>query len=185
MYLIVGLGNPEEDYSGTRHNMGFDTLNKITKEYNIEINKKKFSGLYGTGVIEDKKVILLKPQTFMNLSGKSIKECMDFYKIKLENVIVIYDDIDIDKGVVKVRKQGGAGTHNGMKSVIECLGSTKFPHVRVGIGMPEYKGDLINYVIGYVPEEEKKVLDKGCILAKEAVIEILKDGIDIAMNKIN
>lgn len=185
MYLIVGLGNPEEDYAGTRHNMGFDTLNKISKEYNIEINKKKFSGLYGTGTIENEKVILLKPQTFMNLSGKSIKECIDFYKIDLDNLIVIYDDIDIDKGIVKLRKQGGAGTHNGMKSVIESLGTEKFSRVRVGIGMPENKGDLINYVIGYVPEEEKEVLDKGCKTAKEAVIEIIKSGIDNAMNKIN
>lgn len=185
MYLIVGLGNPEEDYAGTRHNMGFDTLNKVAKQYNIEINKKKFDGLYGTGIMENEKVILLKPQTFMNLSGKSIKECIDFYKIDLENLIVIYDDIDIEKGVVKLRKQGGAGTHNGMKSVVECLGSEKFSRVRIGIGMPEHKGDLINYVIGYVPDEEKEVLDQGCEVAKGAVIEIVKSGIDIAMNKIN
>lgn len=185
MYLIVGLGNPEEDYAGTRHNMGFDTLNKVAKQYNIEINKKKFDGLYGTGIMENEKVILLKPQTFMNLSGKSIKECIDFYKIDLENLIVIYDDIDIEKGVVKLRKQGGAGTHNGMKSVVECLGSEKFSRVRIGIGMPEHKGNLINYVIGYVPDEEKEVLDQGCEVAKGAVIEIVKSGIDIAMNKIN
>ena len=185
MYLIVGLGNPESDYSGTRHNMGFDALNKLAKQYDIEITKKKFEGLYGKGEIEGEQVVLLKPQTYMNLSGKSIKECIDFYKIDLENLVVIYDDIDIDKGVVKLRKQGGAGTHNGMKSVIESLGSQEFPRVRVGIGMPEYKDDLTNYVIGYVPEEEKEVLDKACETAKEAVIEILKNGIDNAMNKIN
>ena len=185
MYLIVGLGNPEEDYSGTRHNMGFDTLNKISKEYNIEINKKNYKGLYGKGIIEGKKVILLKPQTFMNLSGESVKECIDYYKTDLDKLIIIYDDIDIEKGTVKLRKQGGAGTHNGMKSVISILGSGKFTRVRVGIGMPEDKKDLINYVIGYVPEEEKEVLNKACETAKEAVIEILKDGIDIAMNKFN
>jgi len=185
MYLIVGLGNPEEDYSGTRHNMGFDTINKLAKEYKIEINKKKFKGLYGSGIIENEKVILLKPQTFMNLSGESIKDAIDFYKIDLDDLIIIFDDIDIEKGAVKLRKQGGAGTHNGMKSVIECLESTKFSRVRIGIGMPEHKGDLINYVIGYVPEEEKEILDKGCEKAKEAVIEIVKNGIDIAMNKIN
>ena len=185
MYLIVGLGNPEEDYAATRHNMGFDTLNKISKEYNIEISKKKFSGLCGTGTIENEKVILLKPQTFMNLSGKSIKECIDFYKIDLDKLIVIYDDIDIEKGIVKLRKQGGPGTHNGMKSVVDSLGTEKFSRVRVGIGMPEHKGDLINYVLGYVPEEEKVILNKGCETAKEAVIEIIKSGIDIAMNKIN
>ena len=185
MYLIVGLGNPESDYAGTRHNMGFDTINIIAKEYNIEIDKKKFDGLYGKGIIEKKEVVLLKPQTYMNLSGKSVKECMDFYKIELEDLIIIYDDIDIDKGIVRLRKKGGAGTHNGMKSVIECLGSQDFSRVRVGIGMPEYKEDLINYVIGYVPEEEKEILDKGCETAKTAVIEILKNGIDIAMNKVN
>ena len=185
MYLIVGLGNPEEDYSGTRHNMGFDTLNKISKEYNIEINKKDYKGLYGTGLIEGKKVMLLKPQTYMNLSGESVKECIDYYKIDLDNLIVIYDDIDIDKGVVKLRKQGGAGTHNGMKSIVECLKSEKFTRVRIGIGMPQDKGNLINYVIGYVPEEEKETLDKECEIAKEAVIEILKNGIDSSMNKFN
>lgn len=185
MYLIVGLGNPEEDYSGTRHNMGFDTVNKIAKEYNIEINKKKFKALCGSGIIENEKVILLKPQTYMNLSGESIKEYIEFYKIDLQNLIVIYDDIDIDKGIVKLRKQGGAGTHNGMKSVIECIGSEKFSRVRIGIGMPEHKGDLINYVIGYVPDEEKKILNKGCEIAKDAAIEIIKNGIEIAMNKFN
>ena len=107
MYLIVGLGNPEEDYSNTRHNMGFDTINKIAKEYGIEINKKKFKGLYGNGVIEEEKVILLKPQTYMNLSGESIKEIVDFYKIEKEKIIVIYDDMDIDIGTIKLRKKGG------------------------------------------------------------------------------
>ena len=107
MYLVVGLGNPEEDYSNTRHNMGFDTINKIAKEYNIEINKKKFKGLYGIGTIEEEKVILLKPQTYMNLSGESIKEIVDFYKIENEKIIVIYDDMDIDTGTIKLRKKGG------------------------------------------------------------------------------
>ena len=107
MYLVVGLGNPEEDYSNTRHNMGFDTINKIAKEYEIEINKKKFKGLYGNGIIEEEKVILLKPQTYMNLSGESIKEIVDFYKIEKEKIIVIYDDMDIDIGTIKLRKKGG------------------------------------------------------------------------------
>ena len=185
MYLIVGLGNPEEDYSGTRHNMGFDTINKLSKEYDISVTKKAFKGLYGTGIIEGKKVILLKPQTFMNLSGESIKECIDYYKIELENLIVIYDDIDINKGTVKLRKQGGPGTHNGMKSVIQCIGTEKFSRIRIGIGMPENNEDLISYVIGYVPKEEKEILNSGCEIAKDATIEILKNGIDIAMNKIN
>lgn len=185
MYLIVGLGNPEEEYGNTRHNMGFNTINKISKEYNIDLNKKKFKGLYGSGIIENEKVILLKPQTYMNLSGESVKEAIDFYKIDLDKLIVIYDDIDIEPGIVKIRKMGGSGTHNGMKSVVAQLNSQNFKRVRVGIGMPEHKNDLINYVIGTMPEEEKEKLDKATTIAKNAVIEIIKNGIDVAMNKFN
>lgn len=185
MYLIVGLGNPEEEYSHTRHNMGFDTVNKLAKQYEIEINKKKFKGVYGTGNIEGEKVIILKPQTYMNLSGESIKEAIDFYKIESENIIIIYDDIDIKPGIIKVRKTGGPGTHNGMKSVIQNIQMKEFPRVRVGIGMPEHKNDLINYVIGKIPKEEIEILDKSTTKAKEAVIEIIKNGINRAMNKFN
>ena len=185
MYLIVGLGNPEEEYSHTRHNMGFDTVNKLAKQYDIEINKKKFKGIYGAGNIEGEKVIILKPQTYMNLSGESIKEAIDFYKIESENIIIIYDDIDIKPGIIKVRKTGGPGTHNGMKSVIQNIQMKEFPRVRVGIGMPEHKNDLINYVIGKIPKEEIEILDKSTTKAKEAVIEIIKNGINRAMNKFN
>ena len=177
MYLIVGLGNPEQDYSNTRHNMGFNTINKIAKQYNIEIKQKKFKGLYGKGIIENEKVILLKPQTYMNLSGESIKEVVDFYKIEPSKIIVIYDDIDIMPGIIKIRKKGGAGSHNGMKSVIHELQTTEFPRIRVGIGCPDDKSNLINYVIGAIPEEEKVLLDKGTTLAKEALIEIISNGI--------
>lgn len=185
MYIIVGLGNPEEDYAKTRHNMGFNTINKLAEQYNIEVKQKKFKALYGTGIIENEKVILLKPQTFMNNSGESIKEIIDFYKAKPEDLIVIYDDIDLEVGTVKIRKKGGAGTHNGMKSVVHYVQSEDFIRVRVGIGKPEHKGDLINYVIGAIPEEEVKILDEATTKAKEGVIEILKNGVDNAMNKIN
>ena len=183
MYLIVGLGNPEEDYSNTRHNMGFNTINKIAKEYDIEVNKKKFKGLYGTGMIEGEKVILLKPQTFMNLSGESVKEVVDFYKIENDDIIVIYDDMDVELGTIKIRKKGGPGSHNGMKSVVQYLG-TDFARIRVGIGKPE-DNDFIRYVIGPIPKEEKEILDKSTTTAKEAVIEIIKKGVDNAMNKFN
>lgn len=185
MYIIVGLGNPEPEYSNTRHNMGFDTINKIAKKYNIEFSKINFKGIYGTGIIEGEKVILLKPQTFMNLSGESIKEIIDFYKLNTDNLIIIYDDIDIEPGIIKLRKTGGPGTHNGMKSVIKEIGTEKFPRVRIGIGKPEHKGDLINYVIGKIPEENKKILEKSTDLARDAVIEIIKSGIDKAMNCFN
>ena len=185
MYLIAGLGNPENEYAHTRHNMGFDTINNIAKNNNISISKTKFKALYETGIIQGKKVILLKPQTYMNSSGISIKEVADFYNIKPEEIIIIYDDIDIEKGKIKLRKKGGPGSHNGMKSVIQELQSTDFIRIRVGIGQPEFKKDMINYVIGNVPDEEQKVLQEGTQKAAEAVEEILKNGIDIAMNKFN
>ena len=185
MYLIVGLGNPENEYSNTRHNMGFDTINKLAQKHNIETNKSKFKGLYGTGNIQNQKVILLKPQTYMNLSGESIKEIVNFYHIKPEEIIVIYDDIDTEKGKIRIRKKGNAGSHNGMKSVIENLQTTEFGRIRVGIGQPEHKNDMINYVIGKIPEEEQKILQEGTDKAEEAIEEILKNDIDIAMNKFN
>ena len=186
MYLIIGLGNPESEYGNTRHNMGFNVINKLAKEYEIEVSKSKFKGLTGSGTIEGNKVILLKPQTYMNLSGNSIIEVMNFYKIVLEEIIVIYDDIDIEQGDIRIRKNGSAGTHNGMKSVIEKIGTEEFTRVRVGIGKQnENKVDMIRYVIGAIPEEDKKFLEQGIDKAKNAVIEILKNNIDSAMNKFN
>ena len=185
MYLIVGLGNPEEEYSKTRHNMGFEVINKLSEKYNINLSKSKFKGIYGTGNIEGKKVVLLKPQTYMNLSGNSIIEFINFYKLNLDNIIVIYDDIDTIVEKIKIRKKGGPGTHNGMKSVVEKLGSEEFTRVRVGIGMPERKHDLINYVIGHLSDEEYEKLQIGIDSASKAVVEILKNGVDIAMNKYN
>ena len=185
MYLIVGLGNPEEEYSKTRHNMGFNAINKIAKQYNLEINKKKFQGMYENSIIEGQKVILVKPQTYMNLSGNCVKEIVDFFKIEKEDIIVIYDDMDIEPGKIKIRKKGSAGGHNGMKSIIQMLGTEEFTRIRIGIGRPEHTGDEINYVIGAIPEEENIKLEEGTEKAKEAVIEILKNGIDIAMNKLN
>ena len=185
MYLIVGLGNPEEEYSNTRHNMGFNTINKLAKQYNIEINKSKFKSLYGNGIIEKEKVILLKPQTYMNLSGTAIKEVMDFYKINKEELIIIYDDIDIEPGIIKIRKKGGPGTHNGMKSVVNEIKTQDFTRVRVGIGMPSNKSDLINYVIGKISKDDIEKLEDGTTKAKDALIEIIKNGVDTAMNKCN
>lgn len=185
MYLIIGLGNPEEEYSKTRHNMGFNTINKLAKKYNIEINKNKFQGLYETATIEGQKVVLIKPQTYMNLSGNCVKEFVDFYKVDSDNVLVIYDDMDIEPGTIKIRKKGSAGGHNGMKSIIQMLRTEEFPRIRIGIGRPEHNGDEINYVIGAIPDEEIPKLEEGTENAKEAIIEILKNGIDSAMNKFN
>ena len=185
MYLIVGLGNPESDYSKTRHNMGFNVINKLASKYAIDINKSKFRGLFGSGIIEGEKVILLKPQTFMNLSGESVIEAMNFYKITPNELIVIYDDFDTDSGAIRIRKTGSAGSHNGMKSVINSINTENFCRVRVGIGRPQNKIDMITYVIGHIPEEEMKILDEGTDIAKDAVAEIIKNGTEIAMNKFN
>lgn len=185
MYLIVGLGNPEAEYARTRHNMGVDVVNELADRYKIAISRENFDGLYGNGEIEGEKVILLKPQTYMNLSGDSVIQYVNFYKIPLENVIVVYDDIDTEPGKVRIRKKGGPGTHNGMKSVVFRLNSEEFPRVRVGIGMPEFKNDLINYVIGNISDEEYEELQKGVKEAANAVSSIIKDGIDSAMNKFN
>ncbi len=185
MYLIVGLGNPENEYAKTRHNMGFWAINEIAKANNIEISKSKFKGLYGDGIIQGEKVILLKPQTYMNLSGESIREISEFYKLNNENIIVIYDDIDTEKGNIRIRKKGGPGSHNGMKSIVQNMQTTEFARIRVGIGQPEFKNDMINYVIGNISEEEEKILQQGTKKAAKAVEEILKNGIDIAMNKYN
>lgn len=185
MYLIVGLGNPEEEYANTRHNMGFNTINEIAKKNNIQVTKRKFKALCENAIIQGEKVILLKPQTYMNLSGESIKEAVDFYGVESEKIIIIYDDIDVEKGKIKIRKKGGAGSHNGMKSIVEELKTTEFIRIRIGIGQPEFKNDMINYVIGTISKEEKEILDKGVEKAEKAVEEILKNGIDIAMNKFN
>ena len=185
MYLIIGLGNPEEEYSKTRHNMGFNAINKIAEQYGLKINKNKFQGLYESAIIEGQKVILIKPQTYMNLSGECVKQFVDFYKIQKEEILVIYDDMDIEPGKIKIRKKGGPGGHNGMKSIIKMLGTEELSRIRVGIVRPEHNGDEINYVIGAIPEEEIPKLNEGVENAKEAVIEVLKNGIDSAMNKLN
>ena len=185
MDLIIGLGNPEKEYSRTRHNMGFDTINQLARQNGIEVTKKKFESLYGMGWIKGEKVILVKPQTYMNLSGQAVKQFMDFYKIKKENLFIIYDDMDIEPGKIKIRKQGGAGGHNGMKSILQNLGNKEFPRIRIGIGRPTIESDNINYVIGQIPMEEREILKKGINRAVEAIEEMVQHGVDSAMNKFN
>lgn len=186
MYLIVGLGNPECDYSKTRHNMGFNVINRLSDKYEIDVNNKKFKALFGKGIIEGEKVILVKPQTYMNLSGESVLEFKNFFKIEENKLLVIYDDFDTEPGKIRIRKFGSAGTHNGMKSIVNILKTEKFPRIRIGIGRPkDEKLDIITYVIGYVSEEDMKILDEGVIKGAEAISDIIKNGIDSAMNKYN
>ena len=184
MKLIVGLGNPEKEYNMTRHNMGFDTINILAEKYKIEVYKNKFKALFGQGEIEGEKVILLKPQTFMNLSGEAVAEVISFYKIDVKDVLVIYDDIDTDIGKIRIREKGSSGTHNGMKSVIAHLGTEVFDRIRIGIGRPEHN-DLINYVIGKIHKDDYDVLSEGVKKAADAAVCIIKEGTQIAMNKFN
>lgn len=185
MYLIVGLGNPEEEYAKTRHNMGFDVINKIAQNNNIKVNKSKFNALYGMGEIKGEKVILLKPQTYMNSSGEAVKAFMKFYKLTPADIIVIFDDLDIEPGISKIRKKGGAGTHNGMKSVVSQINSEDFCRIRIGIGNPKYKHDLLNFILTKIPDKEYKVLENAIEKAANSVVEIINNGIDSAMNKYN
>ena len=185
MYLIVGLGNPEGEYSNTRHNMGFDAINHLSKKLNINVTKEKFKGVFGDGIVNNEKIILLKPQTYMNLSGESIVKYKDFYKIPTENIIVIYDDIDIECGKIKIRKKGGPGTHNGMRSVVEELQTEDFPRIRVGIGKPMFKEMMVAYVLQKLQGEEKEILDRATKKAADAVCDIINYGIDKAMNMNN
>ena len=185
MYLIVGLGNPEPQYANTRHNMGFDVINELSKQCEIKVSKSKFDAFYGVGEINGKKVILVKPQTFMNESGRSIIKFKKFYKISNKNIIVAYDDMDLNIGNIRLKAKGGAGTHNGMKSVVENLNTEEFIRIRVGIGEPKNKNEIINYVLEQIPKRERTILDESIEKAKDSILEILENGIDIAMNKFN
>lgn len=185
MYLIVGLGNPEPEYSRTRHNMGFDVINKLAQKYEIELSRSNYKGIYGTGIIEGQKVILIKPQTFMNASGESVREYAKFYKIPLEDILVVYDDMDTEIGSIRIRQKGGAGSHNGMKSMVQELGGEGFPRIRVGIGRPKGEYDRIDYVIGQIPDEEYMNLQEGQEKAVESIVYYIKNGIDNAMNRFN
>ena len=178
MYIIVGLGNPEPEYARTRHNMGFDVINKLAQKNDIHLNKTKFKAIYGTGIIKGEKVILIKPQTYMNNSGESVIEFVNFYKEPLENLIVIYDDMDTEISKIRVRQKGGPGSHNGMKSVISYL-------IRIRIVKPIKEYNKINYVIGHITDEEYVKLQEGENLAVNAVEYWIKHGIDNMMNKFN
>ena len=183
MFLIVGLGNPGKEYENTRHNIGFEVIDYIANKYNIELNRVKFKGIYGEGFIQNKKVILLKPSTYMNLSGESIREVITFYKLTEDEVIVLYDDISLEIGRLRIREKGSAGGHNGIKSIIANLSTDVFPRIKIGVGQP--KGDLVSHVLGKFNKEEKSVLKESMEASALAVEIILKENTKEAMNKLN
>ena len=183
MFLIVGLGNPGKEYDGTRHNIGFEAIDYLSKKYNIDVNRTKFKGVFGEGFINNKKVVLLKPSTYMNLSGESIREAINFYKLENEEVLVIYDDISLEVGKLRIREKGSAGGHNGIKSIISNMSTDIFPRIKIGVGQP--KGDLVSHVLGKFNQEEINDLNEVIEASSEAVEIIIKDGTKEAMNKLN
>ncbi|NMB09319.1 MAG: aminoacyl-tRNA hydrolase [Tissierellia bacterium] len=185
MYLIVGLGNPGRNYVDTRHNVGFMTIDRIANKHNIEVIKSKHNALIGEGSINGERVILMKPMTFMNESGRAIIDCVRFLKIPIDNIIVICDDIDIPFGTVRVKKKGSAGTHNGLKSIINHTKDQNFPRIKISVGKKPAYMDLANFVLSRFSNDEKKVLDLQIDDAVEATELIIKSGVDEAMNKLN
>lgn len=186
MFIIAGLGNPTLQYEGTRHNAGFDVIDALADKYNISVDYRKNRAFIGKGMIAGRKVILAKPQTYMNLSGESVRGLADYYKIDEETeLLIIYDDVSLDVGQLRIRKKGSAGGHNGIKSIIAELGTDVFPRIKVAVGEKPKQYDLADYVLGHFSKAERELMEEGYERAVRAVEMILSDGIDPAMNEYN
>lgn len=186
MYVIVGLGNPTGQYAGTRHNVGFDVIDRIADEYNISVESRKSRAFTGTGIIAGRKVLLAKPQTFMNLSGESVRSLTDYYKLDVENeLLVIYDDVSLDVGQLRIRKKGSAGGHNGIKSIISHLGTNVFGRIKIGVGDKPAQYDLADYVLGHFSKEDKGRMEESYGRAVHAVELLVSGQVEQAMNEYN
>ena len=185
MYIIAGLGNPGLRYANTRHNIGFIALDMLADKLGIEIKKAKHKALIGEGTLAGEKIVLAKPQTYMNLSGESILDIRNWYKVEDSRIIVIYDDIDLDVGVLRIRPSGSAGTHNGMRSIIYQLNSQDFPRVRLGVGKPPEEWDLKDYVMSTFRKDEIPQIKEVCQRAVEGVELIISKGVNYAMSRCN
>ena len=186
MFIIAGLGNPTKEYEGTRHNAGFDVIDRLSEKYNIAVDVKKHRAFIGKGMIAGQKVILAKPQTYMNLSGESIRSLLDYYKVDEEHeLLVIYDDISLGVGQLRIRAKGSAGGHNGIKNIIAHLGGQVFPRIKVGVGEKPPKYDLADYVLGHFSKAEKVLMDEGYDNAVRAVEMIVSGDIEGDMNEFN
>lgn len=183
MFIIVGLGNPGSKYENTRHNMGYKVIDAISKDTGIRLGKEKFKSIIGEGFYKGEKLILVKPETYMNNSGVAVREIMSYFDLEFSNLIVIYDDIDLPIGSIRIRKAGGPGTHNGMRSIVKETDTNTFPRLRIGIG--NNNKNLINHVIGKVPKDEQNILAEAVTKAKDSVLSIVDVGIDNAMNYYN
>ena len=186
MYIIAGLGNPGKEYENTRHNIGFDVIDRLAEEENIAVMESKHKALIGKGYVAGQKVILAKPQTFMNLSGESIREIVDYYKVDdTAELIVISDDISLDVGQIRIRKKGSAGGHNGIKNIIANLGTDRFMRVKVGVGEKPKNWDLADYVLSPFTKDERPLVNLAIEHAAKAIEQMLNGDVDAAMNEYN
>ena len=186
MYVIAGLGNPDKKYEKTRHNVGFDVIDEMAKKYNVELTEKKHRAICGSGYIAGQKVLLVKPQTYMNLSGESIQAILNFYKLDAESqLLVIYDDISLAPGRIRVRAKGSAGGHNGIKNIIAMTGSQNFARIKIGVGEKPQDWDLADYVLGRFSKEDRGLVENAFVDVMEAAELILSDDLPGAMNKFN
>lgn len=186
MYIIVGLGNPEKKYVNTRHNIGFDVIDAIAEKNDIVMGEKKHKALIGKGIVAGQKAVLVKPLTYMNLSGESVRSVIDFYKVdEKSELIVISDDVSLDMGQIRIRKRGSDGGHNGLKNIIMHLGHDEFIRVRMGVGEKPPRMDLADYVLGHFSAKEREVMNEGARTATIAIETIIAEGPDAAMNRYN
>ncbi|MCI9148687.1 MAG: aminoacyl-tRNA hydrolase [Hungatella sp.] len=185
MYIIAGLGNPGKQYESTRHNVGFCVIDILADRMGVCVEEKKHKALCGRGILEGHKIVLLKPQTFMNLSGESIRGAADYYKVEKENIMIIYDDISLEPGQLRIRKKGSAGGHNGIKNIIAHLGTQEFPRIKVGIGDKPRQMDLADYVLSRFSKGEQELMDKAYRDAADAAAMVIGQGMDPAMNHYN
>ncbi len=185
MYLIVGLGNPERKYDGTRHNVGFEAIDALSKHYGIEVNHKEHKGLVGKGMLNGHKVVIMKPKTYMNLSGECVFPMSEYYEVDpTTELVIISDDVSLSTGNIRVRKKGSAGGHNGLKNIINLLGTNEFPRIRVGVGECE-TGDMVSHVLGHYDAEDREKVDASMEKVIGAVELFLEGDLDTAMNKYN
>lgn len=186
MYLIAGLGNPGKEYEKTRHNVGFDTIDELVEEYRIPQSGVKFRAMYGKGMIGSEKVILMKPLTFMNLSGEAVRAMADYFKIDVKKeLIVVYDDIDLEPGHVRIRAKGSAGGHNGMKNIVQMLGTQDFARVRIGVGAKPKGWDLADHVLSRFSAQDRSLVEEAMERSCQAIRCIVEEGVDAAMNRFN
>ena len=185
MYLIVGLGNPGTEYAATRHNIGFDMVTYLSDKYRIPMSGKEGKAIVGKGLIEGQKVMLAQPQTYMNLSGESVRALMDYYKLSEEDVIILYDDISMPVGQVRIRPKGSAGGHNGIKSIIQHLGTKEFLRIKIGVGDKPVNGDLVKHVLGRFSKEEDAMIRDVFELAERGLLALMLENVAVAMNTVN